>query len=58
MAKKDELLKTINDAFAELANDFDDQSDGYKISFDPFDPPQVEREKPGKPRPIFSLERK
>ena len=44
MANKDELLKTINDAFEELAKDVDDQSAEYKIMFDPPDPPVVDKE--------------
>lgn len=47
MATKDELLKTINDSFAELAKDFDNESLEYDILYDPTGPPQVNDVKPG-----------
>jgi len=44
MANKDELLKTINDAFEELTKDADKQSAEYKILFDPPAPPVIQKE--------------
>ncbi len=48
MTKADILLKTINDAFEKLTMEVDDQSDLYKVLFDPEGPPQVDRKRPGK----------
>jgi len=57
MANKDELLKTINDAFEELTKDADKQSAEYKILLDPPAPPVIEREKPGKGGTKVSFEK-
>ena len=57
MANKEELLKTINDAFKELTKDADDQLAGYKILLDPPGPPQVEIEKDGEGGTKVSFEK-
>ncbi|NQU81751.1 MAG: hypothetical protein HQ543_09555 [Bacteroidetes bacterium] len=57
MANKDELLKTINDSFKELAKDADDQSAEYKILLDPPGPPQVSKEKDGEGGAKVSFEK-
>lgn len=57
MANKDELLKTINDAFIELTKDADDQSAEYKILLDPPGPPVVDKEKDGEGMTKVSFEK-
>ncbi len=57
MASKEDLLKTINEAFKELTKDADDQSAGYKILLDPPGPPQVNKEKDGEGGTKVSFEK-
>ena len=57
MANKDELLKTINEAFKELTKDVDDQSAEYKILLDPPGPPEVDKEKDGEGGTKVSFEK-
>ncbi|MCK4699373.1 MAG: hypothetical protein KAT38_03540 [Bacteroidales bacterium] len=57
MANKDELLKTINEAFKELTKDTDDQLAEYKILLDPPGPPEVNKETGGEGGAKVSFEK-